>query len=998
MKRMWMATVLVCLCFPGFAAGAEYCVVPFDVDPPIQVDGKLDDWGNIPNPISMPDKSHVTYIREWKLYEGPGDLSAVVRLAWRYDGLLVAADVTDDIVQQPYRGRDVWKGDYVNLWLDMTPAFESERTVLGKGQYHIGMSPGNFGGTAGGEGVIPPRVFAFMPQNMELPHGLVAAQRTDKGYVIEAFIPFADLEIEGVRRNTFAMFEIAVSDSDGTPAAQDYIMTSGTEKWALSRTRLLPLLFGDGNGQADTPGKTIAISSEEYRFKPNEARTLTFDVDTAPGDMDVFLFLRGRSQTEKAAGYCNWALAAEVNGKRLEEDRLSNRPASMRMPNGHTLNVIHTDGTLTVPHEPEFGAADADGHYRVIDQKASEFEFNLEGVLKPGRNELILRNTSREWKGVYPRIIAGNVELRVRPRQAGTGVARPAPMGALPVIEPQRAFPKTYAGLKHAANRISLTVNGGAVDVVSRFSTPDGKWHDGATRYYSFQRTVEPRDEWIIVKDTFRNLTDQNLPLMYAHRCTPAITKDIWLAGLKIGAKRSRTAQPANHGAFAATDKGGVGLVALNDEFRVHHEQNALDGAIDLGDYSFVLQPGKEYTAEWAIVTTASPDFWRFVNTARRMLDVNFPLKHLFAFAFKRPPVYDWSDERLKQFITNKSANFVVQSNYGVLYKGKPARNTAWMMGPHDVYRDFQKRVHGLYPDGGVKTGIYYHCFLDTYEPNAERFAADRALDASGTHIRYGSGQYSYMTLFVPTLENGFGKEIGKVVDMILDDIGADGVFWDEFSYSTVPFCYGMWDGCSADIDRKTCQIRRLKCSLTLKSRAFRNFHVKRIMERGAPLLINGAPRTRTLARNKMQAFTETGSIVHCREMLLYSPVALGDHLTEREPRHAYKVMLNALDHGCLYAWYNTRIMPQHKMLTEHMFPFTPVEIHSGYVIGKERIITNRSGLYGWGDDAAFTAYVYDREGKATDKYPVKRVTQDGKSYAEVRIPGGYSVAIVREP
>ncbi len=252
------------------------------------------------------------------------------------------------------------------------------------------------------------------------------------------------------------------------------------------------------------------------------------------------------------------------------------------------------------------------------------------------------------------------------------------------------------------------------------------------------------------------------------------------------------------------------------------------------------------------------------------------------------------------------------------------------------------------------------------------------------------------MKLFVPTLTNGFGKEIARWIDLILDDIGADGIFWDEFSRSKVAYCYNTWDGCSADIDRRTFGIRRKKGSLTLLSRAFREHHVKRILARGAPLVINGAPVTRTLARHKFMAFTETGSIAHCAKMQLYSPVALGDHLTEREPKHAHRVMLRALDHGCLYAWYANRVFPRHKMLTEHMYPFTPIEIHSGYVIGRERILTNRSGLFSWGDQSEFVAHLFDREGKETDRYPVRTVVREGKAYAEVRMPGGYAAAIVR--
>jgi hypothetical protein len=162
-------------------------------------------------------------------------------------------------------------------------------------------------------------------------------------------------------------------------------------------------------------------------------------------------------------------------------------------------------------------------------------------------------------------------------------------------------------------------------------------------------------------------------------------------------------------------------------------------------------------------------------------------------------------------------------------------------------------------------------------------------------------------------------------------------------------------------------------------------------------LIVNGAPWTRTLSRLKFPAFTETGSISHCRKMLLYSPIALGDHLTERSEKDAYRVMLRALDYGCLYAWYGSNVFPEYKTLTEQMYPITPMEIHRGYVIGRERIITNRSGLFGWDDGSDFDGYVYDRDGRGTDLYPVKKVVRESKTYAEVRIPGGCSAAIVRK-
>ena len=279
-------------------------------------------------------------------------------------------------------------------------------------------------------------------------------------------------------------------------------------------------------------------------------------------------------------------------------------------------------------------------------------------------------------------------------------------------------------------------------------------------------------------------------------------------------------------------------------------------------------------------------------------------------------------------------------------------------------------------------------------DENVQKYADCRRLNADGTQMVYSLDHYR---MYVPTLENEFGRAIGRGIDIRLDDLGADAFYWDEYNQSRGTYTYtpGMWDGCSADIDLKTYKLRRLKGAVHLLSLPFLKHHIQRVIDR-VPAFFNGAPYSRSLADLHFQCFTETGSISNCHRMVLYTPVALGDHLTERSQQDAYRVMLKALDWGCLYAWYSNVVIPTHKTLTEHMFPATPIELHEGYIICKERIVTNRSGLFGWGDASEFTIYVYDREGRLSNETESKQVTLDGKNYAEVRIPEGYSAAIVR--
>jgi hypothetical protein len=142
----------------------------------------------------------------------------------------------------------------------------------------------------------------------------------------------------------------------------------------------------------------------------------------------------------------------------------------------------------------------------------------------------------------------------------------------------------------------------------------------------------------------------------------------------------------------------------------------------------------------------------------------------------------------------------------------------------------------------------------------------------------------------------------------------------------------------------------------------------------------------------------ETGAISNCARAHLYSPIALGDHLTERSEEDAYGTMLAALDYGCVYHWYNDLlVVPTHHHLTRYMYPITPLELHQGYVIGRERIVTKRSGLFGWADRSEHEVHVFDHQGREVQEHPTPLVERDGKTYTELRLPEAWSAVVIRQ-
>jgi hypothetical protein len=53
------------------------------------------------------------------------------------------------------------------------------------------------------------------------------------------------------------------------------------------------------------------------------------------------------------------------------------------------------------------------------------------------------------------------------------------------------------------------------------------------------------------------------------------------------------------------------------------------------------------------------------------------------------------------------------------------------------------------------------------------------------------------------------------------------------------------------------------------------------------------------------------------------------------------------------------------------MYPFTPVELHSGWLVGEERILTCVSGEFGWrGEKPEVDVFVFDELGREVKNHP----------------------------
>ena len=124
----------------------------------------------------------------------------------------------------------------------------------------------------------------------------------------------------------------------------------------------------------------------------------------------------------------------------------------------------------------------------------------------------------------------------------------------------------------------------------------------------------------------------------------------------------------------------------------------------------------------------------------------------------------------------------------------------------------------------------------------------------------------------------------------------------------------------------------------------------------------------------------------------------MGNPSALKTERDIYRDILNKLDFGALYWWYGERGLLTHKTLVEHMYPITFESIHSGTVRGTERIVTKKSGVYGWpGDTSLHAVYLYDARG-ALSRHAFLTTVDAADVRTQVDLDTEQSAAIVKVP
>jgi hypothetical protein len=704
--------------------------------------------------------------------------------------------------------------------------------------------------------------------------------------------------------------------------------------------------------------------------------------------------------------------------------------ATFAYPEGNRIVVdVDARGMMPITDEPTMTIelVDANGTVRATQP--------VEHVEPTGVTREIVMNVKDLPQGAYDLRVSLTDGRGARPTgtfpvryEAAAAQLPPAPDERIAAPLPAQAGPPKYELSMTPHGGFVLTVEGKRFPVSSRFSYPHGgenrlaaddDQHDGqeegwkvqassdgnrqyrvqaAGKHYAIDRLVEAQPHRILVRDRIVNLTDAPIGIMLRN------TIDFADAG------PTKVLNMDNPALFAH----GLGLIALDDVFQVQLEKRIRETEASIGTQTFGLDAKADYTLEWAIYPTTSADKWEFVNRVRADEVVTRTVEGCWASWL------EWSvpDAEFMRTRNVKYANVGylkhIVDDPGITVDGFEFREYPLVSQKLAALFGATRKA---YPHVQVMTHLAHSLYATN---NPMRFADSRVIDAEGKQTIYGDTDAYYQTInyfskerlaqgwrwyiYYPTLTNSYGQAMLEAVDHLLDSMGATGVFADGLTHCYGGhFTYDRWDGHTVEIDPETKTIRRQYGSVLLLSRDALVEMLQRVEKRGGIVVNNGRPGPRSFWSQNMICTEETrGGSERAIERLYFAPTitALGDPWRMKSQRDVYDDILTKLDHGALYFYYDTEKLDfTYGMLPDHMYPITTTDVRPGVITGKERILTTRSGVYGWNDDASLHAvYRYDGRGapaKATNA--VSTVDSRG-TRTELELSPNESAAIVKLP
>ena len=567
------------------------------------------------------------------------------------------------------------------------------------------------------------------------------------------------------------------------------------------------------------------------------------------------------------------------------------------------------------------------------------------------------------------------------------------------------------------------------------------------TALYSLKREVFWEHGRIRVRDEVTNNTDNVFGMALAHSLiSSGPARTVRLSGLEAS-YHPPGSWPENPTIFAGRSKTGVGIVAEDNAMRLQMAAGAVMNKLFMRTERLALAPHETYALQF-VVYPSSEDYFEFINAVRRDWDVNHTVPGPFDFFDARTIETEEGREQARKLLARKRLKVFALTPWFEYYNG-------WSYS-REQYRSLMLNAMGfikeLIPDAKLLA-----CVETNLVPVPLDFFAGRipeedwpigreyggsyaqkatpqmtaAVDASqwrDSCVRAPDGNVLLDCWYVehyqdppalnlivyPRVGNFRYEHMLAQLSWLLDYVGFDGVYLDQFSqaYSTGRdrYTYDEWDGRTVLLDRRG-GVKQQLADVGLISAEARRDWVKSILDRGKMAVCNSQPAVAELQQLPTIRFMETRGYSPLsdegppyQERLakgqLHSPVGLGHPFTASVGADFFmRTLIAHLRFGLLYYCYSTDFPPDGPRGGEygplnHMFPFTPVELHEGWVLGRERLITCVSDVFHWPGKESPRVMQFDERGRQRTADAAITPQEEGYS-VDIRLRDWWEVAVV---
>ncbi len=567
---------------------------------------------------------------------------------------------------------------------------------------------------------------------------------------------------------------------------------------------------------------------------------------------------------------------------------------------------------------------------------------------------------------------------------------------------------------------------------------------------YTLERKISIDGDKIVVHDKISNTSKRDIACVVRYGVSidrRLYAKKLYLGGMPGASIALSSAE--NPSVFFGSDKGSLGILVEDNVMRLQMSMSKQGNSVMMETVNFGLPAGESHVFERSIYPLKTKEYLDFVNYIRDQHKINFTNVGPLCFNLNEPAVkklhvkyvpvgwFEWWDglqfnrQQFKEFAHKKTQEERSR---------RPGIKTLASLETNMIMIDRAKVDFGTLFDKlePYENASYNNCKIFTREQTEfllnldcfKKFADSFHYSEDKRLIGYwGSlGKMDYLQLCTTPAEGNYRLEnILEQCDFLLDDVGLDGIYMDQLELGGATggrllidtTSFDRWDKRSVIIAKDGTIASRFWNSTLAGATAIRRI-IEHVLSKGKFFNANTQPCVKETSLLPVLRYTEqenndissfiTGTdkppVSTHGAKCHFSPISQqwglrADRYVKNDPREHDRI----LTRGIVFSLRNATLFriyghPSNKYggcveLLNRMYPFTPVELNEGFLIGKERIISCVSRPFNIKSAGEPKCFAVDQYGQPKQDPGFKAVkTTDGWT-VDVKLNDWNEVAVI---